>query len=361
MEKIFVTKTFLPDKERYLEYVDQIWKNVQLTNNGPLLQQLERDIAAYLPTKNMMVCTNGTIVLQMAIKALQLTGEIITTPFSYVATTNAIIWEKCTPVFADIHPDTLCIDPESIEKRITPNTQAIMATHVYGYPCDVEAIEAIAKKHQLKVIYDAAHCFGVKLKGKSLLSYGDVSTCSFHATKIFHSVEGGCIVCEDETLFDALYKLRQFGHIVDDYYSAGINAKNSEFHAAMGLAILPSVDNIIKERKRLSELYDSVMPDVKRPIVPQQDFEYNYGYYAVVWESEEQLLKIKSALEAENIFPRRYFFPSLNTLPFLKDYYPCPVSEDISRRAMCLPLYIGLQDEKVIQIAEIIRRTLNAG
>jgi dTDP-4-amino-4,6-dideoxygalactose transaminase len=355
MERINVTKTFLPEKEAYLKYIDSIWDNVYLTNNGPLLQELEKSVCNFLDARNLLICSNGTIVLQMAIKALGITGEIITTPFSYVATLNAIVWENCKPVFADIDPQTMCISPESIEQCITPNTQAIIATHVFGYSCDVEAIDTIAKKHGLKVIYDAAHCFGSELNGKSLLNYGDISTCSFHATKIFHTVEGGCIVAQDDAVYDVLYKLRQFGHIYDDYYLPGINAKNSEVHAAMGLCVLPHVPEIIAERKRLSALYDSWLPDIQRPKFPSTGFKYNYGYYPVLLENEAQTLQLKSELEKRNIFPRRYFYPSLNTLPYLKETTSCPVSEDIASKVLCLPLYAGLQDAVVKEITEIVQ------
>ncbi|HRN80135.1 MAG TPA: DegT/DnrJ/EryC1/StrS family aminotransferase [Ferruginibacter sp.] len=357
MARINVTKTYLPNQATYLNYIQQIWDSVYLTNNGPFLQQLEKDICKFLPTKNLLVCSNGTIVLQMALKAFNITGEVITTPFSYVATLNAIVWENCKPVFADIDPETLCISPESIESVITPQTQAIIATHVYGYPCDVERINAIAAKHNLKVIYDAAHAFGSVLNGQSLLNYGDISTCSFHATKIFHTVEGGSIIAKDDTVFDTLFKLRQFGHIYDDYYLPGINAKNSEVHAAMGLSVLPDVPRIIQERKQVSELYDTLLPDVSRPSFPKENFSYNYGYYPIILESEAQTMEIKNKLEAEDIFPRRYFYPSLNMLPYVKEFAgKCPVSEDISRRVLCLPLYAGLAKEDVHRIAHIVQQ-----
>lgn len=357
MARINVTKAYLPDQSTYLRYINRIWESVYLTNNGPLLQQLEKDICSFLPTRNLLVCSNGTIVLQMALKALGITGEVITTPFSYVATLNAIVWENCTPVFADIDADTLCISPDSIEAVITPRTQAIIATHVYGYPCDVERIEAIAAKHNLKVIYDAAHAFGSVLNGKSLLNYGDISTCSFHATKIFHTIEGGSIIAKDDKVFDTLFKLRQFGHIYDDYYLPGINAKNSEVHAAMGLSVLPDVPKIIQERKSISDLYDSLLTGIQRPYYNKESFIYNYGYYPIILESEEQTLKMKASLEAEDIFPRRYFYPSLNMLPYVQESAgKCPVSEEICKRVLCLPLYAGLAMDDVHRIAGIVKQ-----
>ena len=249
---INVTKSFLPDKEEYIGYINQIWDSVHLTNNGPLLQRLEKELKTYLDVDNLFYCGNGTIVLQIALKAFDITGEVITTPFSYCATSNVIIWENCIPVFVDIDRDTFNIDPDKIEAAITPDTKAILATHVYGNPCDVEKIEAIAKKHNLVVIYDAAHGFGVKYKGKSLLAYGDLSTCSLHATKVFHSVEGGLIVTPRQELNHKLHLLRAFGHKGDEnYYYAGINGKNSEFHAAMGLCNLPRLPEIIDYRRQV--------------------------------------------------------------------------------------------------------------
>ena len=354
MARINVTKSFLPDKAEFIKYIDAIWDSAWLTNNGPYLQELEKKLSESLPAKNLMVCGNGTIVLQMALKALGIKKKVITTPFSYVATLNAIIWENCEPVFVDIDPLSLCIDATKIEDAITADTEAILCTHVYGYPCDVDAIADIASRHNLKVIYDAAHGFGAKLRGRSLLDFGDVSTCSFHATKLFHSVEGGCITTRDRDLFDAIFKLRQFGHIYDDYYVAGINGKNSELHAAMGLCVLPHVPSIIDDRKNISERYDASINNAVRPKCSLQNFEYNYGYYPLILDSEATLLKLMDTMAKEDIFPRRYFYPSLNTLSFVNDPRPCPVSEDISKRVLCLPLYSGLEDGDVQRIVNLV-------
>jgi dTDP-4-amino-4,6-dideoxygalactose transaminase len=343
---INVTKTYLPDFEEYTSVLKRAWDKVWLTNNGELVQELESKLKNYLGVENLLFTNNGTIVLQMALKALGITKEVITTPFSYVATTNAILWEGCKPVFVDINPVTCCIDASKIESAITKDTQAILATHVYGIPCDVEAIEAISKKYNLKVIYDAAHAFGVKYKNKSILEYGDISTCSFHATKIFHTVEGGCIIAKDEEVTNKLMLFRQFGHIYDDYYSVGINAKNSEFHAAMGLCILPKIDEIIKDRKRVCDLYDTFLnAKISRP-ESSFSFEYNYAYYPVIFSSEVDLLNTFEKLKANQIFARRYFYPSLNELPFIERQY-CPISEDISKRVLCLPLFYGLDAESI--------------
>ncbi|MET7256651.1 DegT/DnrJ/EryC1/StrS family aminotransferase [Dyadobacter jiangsuensis] len=358
---INVTKTFLPDQEEYLQYVRGIWERGYLTNNGPLLQKLEGQLKEYLKVDHLYFCGNGTIVLQIAIKALELKGEIITTPFSYVATSNAILWENCTPVFVDIDPATFNINPELIEAAITPATSAILATHVYGNPCDIEAIEAIAKKHDLKVIYDAAHAFGVTYKGKSLLSYGDLSTCSFHATKVFHTIEGGALISNHPELDRKLHLLRAFGHQGDEHYEfAGINGKNSEFHAAMGLVNLPQVPAIIQARKEVFAAYDSLLNwDILFKPTLSTDIEYNYAYYPVVFPSEAVMFKVMDALKVEEIIPRRYFYPSLNTLSFMPRQIACPVSEDIAARVLSLPLYVGLPFEDIERISRIINGHLS--
>jgi dTDP-4-amino-4,6-dideoxygalactose transaminase len=357
---INVTKAFLPDREEYIRYVHEIWDNVQLTNNGPLLQKLESQLKGYLGVDQLYYCGNGTIVLQIALKALDITKEVITTPFSYCATTNSILWENCTPVFVDIDPETFNIDPQLIEAAITPDTQAIMATHVYGNPCAVEEIEKIARKHALWVIYDSAHGFGVNFKGRSLLSYGDLSTCSFHATKVFHTVEGGAIISNHPELHEKLQLLRAFGHRGDEEYKfAGINGKNSEFHAAMGLCNLPHVPDIIAARKAVFDVYNESLDwgHLRKPLI-NPEIEYNYAYYPVVFESEATMRRVQTALQEHQIVPRRYFYPSLNTLPFMPRAYACPVSENIAVRVLSLPLYVGLEFEEIKRISQIINKNL---
>ena len=356
---INVTKTYLPPFEEYASILKRAWDKAWITNNGELVQELETKLKEYLDVKHLWFTGNGTVVLQMALKAFNITKEVITTPFSYVATTNAILWEGCTPVFVDIDPNTFCIDAGKIEAAITKDTQAILATHVYGIPCDVEAIEAIAKKHGLKVIYDGAHAFGAFYKGKSLLSYGDISTCSFHATKLFHTVEGGCIICNDEALANKILLYRQFGHIGEEYFSIGINGKNSEFHAAMGIAVLPALDEIISRRKHITELYDSLLDwkKISRPVLPHETI-YNYGYYPLVFKDNETVLKVIETLLQNEISARRYFYPSLNELPFLDYCQPCEVSESVSKRVLTLPLYYDLGEIDIKRIAEIINQHL---
>lgn len=357
---INVTKTFLPPFEDYIKILKRAWDKSWITNNGELVQELEFKLAEYCGVKNLLFCSNGTIVLQMALKALGITKEVITTPFSYVATTNALLWEGCTPVFVDIEPSTFCIDPDKIEDAITSNTQAILATHVYGLPCAIEKIEAIAHRYNLKVIYDGAHAFGCTYKGKSLLSFGDVSTCSFHATKIFHTVEGGCLLFNQEELLQKFILYRSFGHIGDDYYSIGINGKNSEFHAAMGLAVLPNLPGIIAGRKVVFELYNDLLPvGLHSPDYHIDDFEYNYSYYPVLFGNEEEMLKVRSALLNNNVTARRYFYPSLNLLPQVETISKsCPVSEDICPRVLCLPLFPELNIRDIEMISSTIRTAL---
>ncbi|MDQ1088734.1 DegT/DnrJ/EryC1/StrS aminotransferase family protein [Siphonobacter sp. SORGH_AS_1065] len=358
-EKIFVTKSYLPPKEEYTAYLTGIWERSHLTNQGPLVLELEQKLRDYLDVEHLHFASNGTIVLQMALKALKITGEVITTPFSYCATSHVIAWENATPIFADIREEDLCIDPDCIEALITPKTQAILATHVYGIPCQLERIEALAKKHNLYVIYDAAHTFGVKVDGKSLLSFGDVSTCSFHATKVFHTVEGGMITTPHQELSEQLKLYRSFGHIGDEYFDIGINAKNSEFHAAMGLCNLPHVQEIIAGRHRVTESYDHQLnwSKLRKPVIPK-NVEWNHAYYPIFFKTEADLLRTRQALEAQQIFTRRYFYPSLNTLTFLHAQQSCPVSEAMALRALCLPLYPDLSDTDVQRIISIVNENL---
>lgn len=355
---ITVTKTYLPPFERYEALIKEAYDKGWVTNNGQLVQRLEQELKAYLNVANLFFCTNGTITLQIALKVLGIKGDVITTPFSYVATTNSILWEGCNPVFADIQEQNFCIDPNLIEQKITSNTTAILATHVYGLPCDISAIEKIAAKHNLKVIYDAAHAFGSKYNSQSLLKFGDISSCSFHATKLFHTVEGGCLVTDNSDTARAIYLARQFGHVYDDYFSVGINAKNSEFHAAMGLAVLPDINLLINTRKKIDTLYRSYLDSTKIQIIQYPaNLEPNYAYFPIVLESEEIMFQVKNNLEQNQIFPRRYFFPSLNKLPFIP-YQECPISEKMAARVLCLPVYFELTEDEIVLISNIVNRSV---
>lgn len=356
MKKTLVTKPYLPSVDSYKSYIDRIWDNQHLTNHGPFLNELESSLKSFLGVQHFHFVTNGTLALQIALRALDITeGEVITTPFSYVATTSSILWERCVPVFVDIDPETFCIDPQKIEAAITEKTKAIMAVHVFGYPCDVDALQKIADTHQLKLIYDGAHAFGSKYKGRSLLGFGDISTCSFHATKVFHTIEGGCVIAKSQALHDRLGLIRSFGHVGDEHFELGINAKGSEFQAVMGLCNLPNFEDIRLKRKNIADLYDDCLPlgKIQRPHIPD-NFEYNYSYYPVVFEDAALCNSLIKKLNAENIFPRRYFYPSLNTLPYLQEEKICPHSESLSSRILCLPYWHEVELPIVEKISKII-------
>ncbi len=349
----------MPPQEEYQAILSRAWDEGWITNRGVLVKELEVKLKAFLDVPFIIATTNGTLPLQIAIKALALNGEIITTPFSYVATTSSIVWENCVPVFVDINPEYLTIDETKIEAAITTKTTAILATHVFGNPCAVEEIELIANKHNLKVIYDAAHCFGVKYKGKSIFNYGDVSTCSFHATKIFHTGEGGAIFTKNIDLHQKLFYHHNFGHKgPEDFYGLGINAKMSELQAAMGLAVMPYIDYIKKERRKVVDFYNENLDFSKlKRLKIRENTNWNYSYYPVVFQNEVQLLNAEKALNEQDIFPRRYFYPSLNQLPYLKKKV-FPISESISSRILCLPLYGELKKDEVNQICRTILSNL---
>lgn len=351
-----VTKPFLPPQAEYRAYLDRIWESQWLTNMGPLSKELEQKLATHLGVQDTLFVTNGTIALQMAIKALGLTGEIITTPFSFIATTSTIVWEGCTPIFVDINGESLNIDADKIEAAITPHTQAILATHVYGNPCDVERIQAIADKHGLKVIYDGAHAFGVDVHDRSVFEYGDVSICSLHATKLYHSIEGGLIFAKDREIFEKLKSMRNFGFAGPEAFDElGINGKNSEFHAAMGLVNLKYINEIHNKRKALTEQYDQELAEANiRQPVWHQDATRNYAYFPILIESEAVLLKVLDRLNEQNIQARRYFYPSLaSSTPYLPKQ-AFPVTDEVAKRVLCLPLYVGLQLEEVREVIKAI-------
>ena len=357
---IYVTKPFLPPQSEYLEFLNSIWQRNVLTNNGPLVLDLEKKLKEYLGLEHLLFVTNGTIAIQLAIKALQLKGKIITTPFSYVATTSSIVWENCEPVFSDIDPDTLNIDPEKIPELIDKDTTAILATHCFGNACNIPAIEKIAKEYNLKVIYDAAHAFGTRYNDKSIFAYGDISVTSFHATKLFHTIEGGAIFTKNAAQAKLVSYLRNFGHDGPEKFNGvGINGKNSEFHAAMGLSNLKYIDAILKSRKDQSLYYTDQIEglDLKTPRI-QAGCDYNYSYYPVIFSSESVLLRVKQKLEENKIFTRRYFYPSLSSLSYVKPY-ATPISDDISRRILCLPIYFDLRTNEQDLICSLIRESIN--
>jgi len=357
-----VTKPYLPRLKEYGEYISSIWERQWLTNNGPLVNELEIKLKRYLDLHHLLYVSSGTIALQIAIRALNLKGEVITTPFSYVATTSSIVWEGCTPIFADIEPDTFNIDPTKIEKLIGPNTSAILATHVFGNPCNIEAIQEIADRHGLRVIYDAAHCFGVRYKNKSIFEYGDISTTSFHATKLFHTIEGGAVFTKCPELLKKMAFIRNFGHNgPEDIAELGINGKNSEFHAAMGLCNLNHVDEILVKRKELSLNYRKVLQGL--PIKYQtlrDEGNYNYSYFPILFETEDLMHQCIQALQNEKVYCRRYFYPSLGMLPYVSPTH-LPVCDSIVKRIVCLPLYHSLTISDIEMIARLMARVQNYG
>lgn len=352
---INVTKTFFPPIDEYTKLLERVWQNQWLTNRGELVLELEDKLKNYLSVSNIIIMNNGTIPLQIALKIIGNQGEIITTPFSYVATAAAIIWENCTPVFVDIHPDYLTIDEAKIEAAITDKTTAILATHVFGNPCNIEIIEAIAQKHSLKVIYDAAHAFGVTYKGESIFEYGDISTCSFHATKLFHTGEGGAIFCRDESLKHKLFYSHNFGHNGQlDFHGLGINGKISELQGAMGLAVLPHMDTILSKRRAAVDFYNDNLDFTKlKTLKIREEVKWNYSYYPIIFETEDALLKMQKRLNDSQIFPRRYFYPSLNTIKYMQAD-DMPISQSISSRILCLPLSHDFKESDLELIVKII-------
>lgn len=358
-QAINVTKTYLPDKDKYKKYIDEIYTNGWVTNNGPLVQRLEKRLATYLGVKNIVLVSNGTVAMEIAYRTLGLKGFVVTTPFSFVATTSSLVTNGLLPIFADIDPDTFNIDPANIESVITPNTSAILGVHVFGNACEVESINTIAKKHDLKVIYDAAHTFGVQYKEQSLLNYGDISTLSFHATKLFHTIEGGALIINDNELVQKARYLINFGiKNSEEIPELGTNAKMNEFEAAMGLCVLDDIEEITEKRKNISEKYQKALKGFVRFQKHIQCATENYSYFPVLFANEEQLLKVQKALNEKNISPRRYFYPSLDTLSYIEPKQHMPQSRDISTRILCLPVFAELEDAMQEMIIATIKENL---
>lgn len=355
---IYVTQPSLAPLDEYVELLKGVWESGILTHNGQLVQKFEKDLAAKLGIENFVAVTNGTVALQMAIKALGLKGEIITTPFTWIATVSAIKWEDCTPVFCDIEPDTLNIDPNKIEELITERTVAIMPVHVFGNPCDVDAIDTIAKKHNLKVIYDAAHAIGSTYNGKSILEYGHISATSLHATKLLNAGEGGGCVTTDKELHEKLKRIRFFGHNDEkDVVEDGFNGKMTEIHAALGLANLTYFDAVLADRKKKYMNYKKKLEDIE--FLRFQDLKKgrsNYSYFPVIFDDVELMLKVENRLKDKNIFPRRYFYPSVNKYDKICDYMVVDISENISEKIMCLPLYFDLCEEEIEEVIFTIKK-----
>lgn len=344
-KQVQVTRTYLPSLEEVDALLRGVWERRWVTNNGPLVQQMERRLGERLGTAPPWVLGNATLALQVAFKALKLSGEVITTPFSYVATTSALVWEGCTPVHVDIDPHTFNIDPEAIRAAIGPRTEAILATHVYGNACDVQAIERIAREKGLAVIYDAAHAFGSAYGGRSLIDHGDVSICSFHATKLYHSIEGGGLWCRDAAVRERSRLMRNFGHDGPERFNGvGINAKLSEMHAAVGIVMLDHMDRILARRAEQWDRYAKGLAGrVQLLRITEGTDHYNRSYFPAVFADEATLLRVDQALQAQGIFARRYFHPALNELPYVERRSDTPVCASISRRVLCLPLFHDLE------------------
>lgn len=353
---INVTKTYLPDKEKYKEYIDRIYTNGWVTNNGPIVKELEKRLAEYLGVKNLILVANGTVALEIAYRTLDIQGFAITTPFSFVATTSSLVTNNILPIFADIDEETLNLDPKNIEKLITPNTSVIVPVHVFGNGCEVEEVDAIAKKYNLKVIYDAAHAFNVKYKDRSILNYGDISTLSFHATKLFHTIEGGALIINDDSLVEKVRYLINFG--IENQESIphlGTNAKMNEFEAAMGLCMLDDMEMIKNKREELYETYLKELSGIVKFQKQNEDSLSNHSYFPVIFENEEELLRVQKALNEKDIFPRRYFYPSLDTLEYIEPKQECKISREISKKILCLPIYPELEKDVQNKIIEIIK------
>lgn len=354
-----VTKTFLPPLPEYITYLEKIWSNGQVTNEGQFVKELEIELSKFTGVKHAIYVNNGTIALQLALKALNVKGDIITTPFSYCATTNSIIWEGSNPIFADINSNSLTTELKEIKTVYTEKCQAILSTHVYGNAGNLEEIEEFGREKNIPVIFDAAHCFGVNYNNKSIFNFGTISTCSFHATKIFHTIEGGAIFTNDDTIAEKIKLLKSFGHIGDEYFIPGINAKASEFHAVMGLINLKHFHKIKNHRKISSDLYINLLSKNNkiRLFKWNQFIDKNYSYFPVILPTEEILIRLVEKFKKISIFPRRYFYPSLNTLPFINNQ-KCPISEDLSKRVLCLPLSSEITNEEIENVCLIINQTI---
>jgi len=359
-DPIYVTRTSLPDIKEYSELLQRMFTTRQLTNNGEFARSLEERLQTWLGVPHVAMCANGTLALQLGLHVGGLAGkEVITTPFTYAATLTSLLWEGCNVVFADIEEETCCLDPRSVASKLTPETAGVLAVHTYGNACDVEAFEQMGRAEDLLIFYDAAHAFGSIYKGRSLLDYGDIAACSTHATKIFHTGEGGFLVSHDIVDHEAFLAMRACGHFGDSHVRPGINAKLSELHAAMGCCLLDKTPANIEARKQVSSHYDAMLPSGKlRRMHSRAGLTYNYAYYPVILETERALNQVVARLRQHNIYPRRYFFPALNTLPYLKAKQPCPIAESVSRRVLCLPLYADLEESTVETIADVFRKTL---
>lgn len=356
MERINVTKAYLPNQKRLIEYIDQIYESGQMTNYGPLVQTLERRLAQHLGVRHVVLVANGTLALQVAFKALKLQGSVITTPFSFPATTSALVWESLKPIFVDIDSLTWNLNPAHILDAVQSDTTAILPVHVFGNPCEVKAISDLAKELNLKVIYDAAHAFEVQYQSESVLKWGDLSILSFHATKLFHTIEGGALITENDELAEQLRSMINFGFGASgEWVGLGINAKLHEFSAAMGLSVLDELDHIHAGRRERVAFYERAL---KGTVTFQTHVPFstrNDGYFPVLFKNEAQLKRVLDCLNERSIFPRRYFYPTLDKLPYIETSSDLPIARDISSRILCLPLHPELSLNVMHEICELIK------
>ncbi|MBA4501526.1 DegT/DnrJ/EryC1/StrS family aminotransferase [Marinobacterium marinum] len=358
-----VTKPYFPSREKLDKYIDGIYERQWLTNNGQLVQELTKRLEDYLGVENLLLVSNGTLALQIAYRALGVSDaapsaqpEAITTPFTFIATASSLKWDGVQPVFADIDPNTWCLNPDNIEAAITPNTRAIVPVHVFGNACDVEAIEAIAQKYKLKVIYDASHAFGVKYKGESLLKHGDAATLSFHATKLFHTGEGGAIIFKHKEELERAKKMINFGITGPECIEElGINAKMNELQAAMGLCVLDEIEANLNARHTIWERYARELAGLVQLQKRSDDLSYNAAYFPIVFKSEQEVVRVADLLKDNGILARRYFFPSLEIVEFLDQKEMQPYSKNIASRILCLPIYAALEKSEQEGIINVIK------
>ena len=367
-KNIYVTQPSLPPLEEFIPYLEKIWDNKILTNGGPFHQQLEEALREYLGVEHIALFTNGTIALVTALQTLRITGEVITTPYSFVATSHSLLWNGIKPVFVDIDPNTLNIDPAKIEAAITPQTTAIMPVHCYGHPCDVEAIQKIADNYNLKVIYDAAHAFGVQDVQGSILRHGDLSVLSFHATKVFNTFEGGAIVCPDAKTKVRIDHLKNFGFVDEvTVVAPGINGKMSEFNAALGMLQLKSIEQALARRKEIDTAYRELLNEAKgiRCLGDAGEKVANYSYFPIIVQPQYPLTRdeLYQKLKDQGIFARRYFYPLISDFPMYRGLHSAqrdnlPVAFEVAQRVLCLPIYPALNSEDQRRIIEVILENL---
>jgi len=352
-----ISKVWYPNKENFMGYIEKIYDTGWLTNNGPLVQELEKRLEEHLGVKNLLCVANGSVALEMAYKLLKLEGEIITTPFTFVATTDTILSEGLTPVYSDIDREYWTLDPNKIEESITDKTTGIVPVHVFGNACKVDEILEIANKHQLKVVFDGSHAFGVNYKGDSVLSKGDISTLSFNAVKLFHSVEGGAMIFKDERLYEKAKKMRQYGEttIDGDASAPGLNAKMNELEAAMGLAVLDEIEAVTNERKESYLYYKEHLNDVVQMLRENEDANFNYSYCPLVFNSIEEMNYVQNQLMENGIKPRRYFAPSLDNLSYVEKRKEMTVSQDIVSKVLALPLHSDAEIKAVETILKSLK------